>query len=529
MALALFVCAATSHAQQSPVPSPVELRFDISRFIVEGNTLLPADTVESIVSGFSGKQRDFGDMQRALEALENAYRARGYSAVQVFLPEQAVETGEVLLRVIEARIRKLEISGNKFFSEANVRASLPALAEGRTPNANQVAKNLRIVNESPAKQTNVTLRAGEREGDVDAQVELVEENPKKWFLTLDNTGTGATGYDRVGVGFQNANLFDRDHAITLQFVTSVEEPKQVGIYSIGYHAPLYAYGASMDVFAGYSDVDAGTTQTPTGSLKFSGRGGVVGARYNQHLERIANYDHKLIYGLDHRMYRNTCVLGEFGADGCGPAGATYSLTPISLTYAGTWRQEAGQLGLHATAVANLPGGTRGDTEAIGRARFGAKASYQIYRAGANWARSMEGDWQARARLEVQYTADMLVPPEQFGIGGQQSVRGFLERELADDRGHNASFELYTPELASRLKWDVWNLRLLAFYDMARTSRVNPLPGETVYNGIASGGIGLRLARQQSFSLRFDLAQILDPGGTRERNHWRFAFASVLSF
>jgi len=40
---------------------------------------------------------------------------------------------------------------------------------------------------------------------------------------------------------------------------------------------------------------------------------------------------------------------------------------------------------------------------------------------------------------------------------------------------------------------------------------------------------MRLSQQKSFKLRFDLASIRDPGGTRERNHWRFNFASVITF
>jgi hemolysin activation/secretion protein len=59
--------------------------------------------------------------------------------------------------------------------------------------------------------------------------------------------------------------------------------------------------------------------------------------------------------------------------------------------------------------------------------------------------------------------------------------------------------------------------------------VNALPGEQLREGIASAGIGLRLALQKTFSLRFDLAQILQQGGTRQEGHYRFAFASVLSF
>ena len=532
--LAALGAAQYAFAQQSPpqpsaVPAPLELRFDIQRFVVEGNTLLPQAEVEQLVARFAGRQREFGDVQRALEALESAYRVRGFSAVQVLLPEQAMERGEVRLRVIEARIQRLEVRGNRFFSEANVRSSLPSLAVGRTPQAGEIARNLRIVNESPAKQTAVTLRAGEKQGEVDALVEVRDENPRKWFVTLDNSGTGVTGYHRVGFGYQHSNLQDMDRALTLQYVTSVEKPKQVGIYSAGYHVPLYGRGASMDFIAGYSDVDAGRTSTPAGDLTFSGRGGVLGARYNRHFERIVGYDHKLVAGLDHRMYRNACSLGAFGAAGCGTAGATFSLTPVSLSYAGSWTRIAGLASFYGTASYNLPGGSRGGTDALGRARFGAKGSYALYRAGGSFAQALAGDWQLRARFDLQHTENVLVSPEQFGIGGAHSVRGFLERELADDRGHSGSIELHTPDLSAQLGWKDWNARLLAFYDFARTSRVDPLPGERAHNGIASWGVGLRLAKEKNFSLRLDLAQILDEGGTRERNHWRFVFGSVWAF
>ncbi len=528
LAVPVVVSAQPAAAPSQPL-TPIELRFDISRYLIDGNTLLTQQQVDGVVQPFTGRQRDFGDVQRALEALENAYRARGYSAVQVYLPEQELAKGEVRLRVVEARIRGLVVRGNKFFSEENVHASLPSLVAGRSPNSIDVARNLGIVNENPAKQTNVTLRAGDKEGEVDALVDVSDENPKKAFITLDNTGTAATGYYRLGFGYQNANLNDRDSAMTLQFITSPDHLKQVSIYSLGYHLPLYSRGASMDFVVGYSDVDAGTTQTPAGALSFSGRGGVLGARYNQHLDRIAGYQHKLVWALDHRMYRNSCAVGAFGAEGCGTAAATFSVSPVSLSYVGTLIGAASQTSAYATGAANIGGGAYGDTEALGRARFGAKARYNILRMGVSHSRALAGDWQVRARFDLQHTDEVLVGPEQFGIGGANSVRGFLERELADDRGHSGSIEVYTPELSGRLGWKDWNLRLLGFYDIGRTSKVNPQGGDRVHNGIASAGLGIRLAQQKAFNLRFDLANIRDPGGTRERNHWRFAFGSVWTF
>ena len=38
--------------------------------------------------------------------------------------------------------------------------------------------------------------------------------------------------------------------------------------------------------------------------------------------------------------------------------------------------------------------------------------------------------------------------EQFGIGGMESVRGFLERQFAGDRGYSGSLELYSPDFGA---------------------------------------------------------------------------------
>jgi hemolysin activation/secretion protein len=75
----------------------------------------------------------------------------------------------------------------------------------------------------------------------------------------------------------------------------------------------------------------------------------------------------------------------------------------------------------------------------------------------------------------------------------------------------------------------WNLRVLAFYDFGRTVRNDPQPGDEVHNGIASAGVGMRLNYEKSLAVRFDVAQIVDPGGTRQRNHQRFTFGAVWSF
>src|SRR3990172_3688314 len=204
-------------------------RFDIVRFQIEGNTLLPDAQVQGAVAPLAGPKRVYGDIQKALEALEGAYRRAGYSTVQVYAPEQELTSGVVRLQVTEGVIGKVLISGNKHFDTANIRASLPELKEGKAPNLRKMSEAIQLANENPAKQLGVTLGVSEEEGKVDAKVVVTEENPQRIFVTADSTGTVATGVSRVGLAYQNANLFKLDHTLTLAYTGSADAPAGVKV------------------------------------------------------------------------------------------------------------------------------------------------------------------------------------------------------------------------------------------------------------------------------------------------------------
>ena len=520
--LVVFACAVATwllplpavFAQVSPADIPAAPRFDITRVAVDGNTLLKPEDIERVFAPYVGKQKDFSDIQRALEALEEAYRNRGYGVVQVLLPEQDITRGVVQLRVIEPRLSIVTVEGNKHFNEANIRNSLPGLQVGASPNSQQIARNLQLLAEHPAKQTTVLLRAGATEGQIDAAVKVEDEKPLKFAVTLDNSGTSTTGRYRVGIGMQHSNLFNRDHILNLQYITNPEDPSKVSIYGAGYRIPFYSHNSSLDVFAGYSDVDSGTLQ---GLFNVSGSGTVFGGRYNLHLAKIGQYEHKLSFGLDYRAYENNVTL--LGGGG-GTLVPDVTVHPASITYNGLWRLTNSEFGFYASYSRNIPGGNHGRSSDFRLARDGASADYSILRGGLNYSRVFAADWQFRAVLNAQYTDDALVPGEQFGYGGADSVRGFNSREVANDSGYSGSFEVYTPELGSKFGWRWTDLkaRLLAFYDYGDTDRnkgqlgAQP-PGESG----SSAGVGLRLAYGKLLSLRLDFAQVLDAAGTQRKN------------
>jgi hemolysin activation/secretion protein len=441
----------------------------------------------------------------------------------VLLPEQDITQGSVRFRVVQPRVGRVSIEGNAHFDDGNVRRSLPAVQEGEAPNSKAIARNLQLAGEHPVKQTNVLLRAGASEDQVDVAIKVTDDKPWRVFITLDNTGTNETGVARLGLGAQHSNLFNRDHTVTAQYVTSPSDPEQVSIYGVGYRVPFYEMNSSLDLVAGYSDVDSGTVQ---GLFNVSGSGSIAIVRWNYLLPRQGNMEQKLSFGLDYRAFQN-----EVQFQGSGSIVPDITIRPVSLNYGALWRGAAAELTFYGNYSRNIPGGKNGreeDWRAGSGSRQDVVDDYQILRYGFNTLYQFRSEWQVRLGFNGQYTADALVSGEQYGIGGPDTVRGYLLRELAKDKGYSTQLELYTPVLgpASGLP-DGLQLRGLGFYDYGSVRNNNTQPSDQEW--LASAGVGLRLSYAKMLSLRLDLARILKETVNREEGSYRASAALTLIF
>lgn len=528
----LLAALAISALAQAPAPKKPAVddspRFEIRRFVFEGATLVPREQLEESTRPFTGPRRTFADVQRALEVLERAYSDAGWSAVQIVLPEQELERGEIRFQIVEAKIGRVIVEGNKFFDEANIRASVPALVPGRSPNINDIARNLRVANESPAKQATVLLRSGQEEGTVDAVLRVVDERPYKFSITVDNTGSGQTGRLRTGFGFQHANVWGIDDVLTFQYVTAPYSEKRtpdgevdrwslvpnrnVLILGLGYRVPLYRLGDSLDFTFGHSNVNSGTVQN---LFTITGQGKVMGARYTRNLDRIGDYEHRAVFSLDYRIYDNS---------GVRPLGATTQLIPdmtvhpITVLYGGVYRQQNSETGFTLAWSKNFAGGNdgRGSTFCNSRNNFigqCANANYSIFKWSFNHNQALPADWQARIGLNGQYSDDMLVTGEQFGIGGADSVRGFFEREISSEVGYRGTVELYTPDFGGKIMSGA-RTRALAFVDFGGVRRNQPGPAEATGQHVSSVGLGLRFSRGTNIAFRVDYGVVLNEGGNQ---------------
>jgi len=180
---------------------------------------------------------------------------------------------------------------------------------------------------------------------------------------------------------------------------------------------------------------------------------------------------------------------------------------------------------YLTAVRNISGGANSSAADFTAARAGATPDYSLLRYGASYMYALPLDWQFRFALNGQLTSDALVQGEEFGAGGANSVRGFTEREIADDKGRTTNLELYTPNMCSGSQL----CRLLGFYDTGYVKSNDPLPGEIVQESIGSVGLGWRFTSSPYLQWQTDVAHVVDASTVTDKGSNRVHFKVVVTF
>jgi hemolysin activation/secretion protein len=510
---------------QSPSAKSAQ-SIEVAAVRVEGNTLLPDATLARLTAGVAGTRQDLAALTALAARIQAAYREAGYGGVVAYLPQQASNDRTVVVRVVEGKLARVRVNGNRYFSSANVRAGLAHLREGTTPPVRAVDRDIQLTNSNSAKHVNVSLTAGAGPGDIDADVDVSDARPLQVLAGYNNTGTASTGRGRVSVGIEHANLFDLDHVGTLQYQTSPEQPGRVRIFSGGYRVPLYAQAASVDAFIAHSTVRNGTTATTAGPLSFTGRGTIAGLRVNRYLDRIGEYDHFLTLGLDRRDYQDDCSVGDFGAAACGPAAVSVTTMPLSLAYTGQKSGAALAYGFNAAVSVNLGGSAAPTFEA---ARPGSKRRYVLGRASAFIEKPLAAGITLNARMDLQYSAAALISAERFGIGGSASVRGYEERELNGDHGILLRLEAAWAGIA----WPRGaRLQPYLFVDHGRVENRGELPclglAATACR-LSSAGAGARATLARRLGASLDVARALERGATTTPGRVRAHVALNLAY
>lgn len=481
----------------APVSASTEpaARFDVMEFQVEGNTVLPAVEIENAVYPFLGPGKTIQDVEGARIALEKAYHSAGYLTVLVDIPEQDVANGTVRLKATEASVSRLRVTGSRYYSLGKIRAAAPSLAEGSVPYFPDVQKEITGLNLAPDRRVTPVLRPGKSPGTVEVDLKVDDTPPLHGSIELNNRYSGNTTHSRVAAMLRYDNLWQRQHSLTLNFQAAPENIKDSKVLSASYLMPFSA----ETMLAGYA-VRSRSDVAAAGDMNVLGSGNIYGLRSIFSLPARENLFHSFTLGADYKDFGESLTL--LGADSIN---TPIRYVPMMAQYSATLPDTEGMtqfnLGLNF-ALRGLLGNRDADFE---NKRYKAHANYFVFKGDMQRAQNLPRGWSLSGKIEAQIASQPLISNEQFGAGGAESVRGYLESERMGDNALRGSLELRAPNLLGGGEGPANQFYPLAFLEGAALGLRDPLPGQTPRFTLSSAGFGLRLKSLNGLTFDIDVA------------------------
>jgi len=499
----------------------VAASFDVFEYLIDGNSTLKISHIEKAVYPFLGVAKTIQDVEKARSALEQAYQNQGYLTVSVSIPEQDVNNGVVRLLVTEGAVQSLRIKDAKYTTHNALKSRVVEFDEGKVPHFPTAQAQLDAVNRNQNRQVSPILRPGKSPGKVEVDLQVQDKFPLHGSLELNDRFAPSTTRTRLNGSLRYENLWQKDHSIGLSFQVSPEDLNEINVFSGTYVIPRQN-GDYLAMYAVVSNSDIAAV----GDVNVIGNGRISGIRYIHPLKGSEQYFHSVTMGADYKDFKENVIL--LGADTTINSPVSYMV--FSLGYDGTIQSNDYQTQMNVTMTGAPRGFGNGEKEFNYR-RQNANPNFAYLRSEIKHLHRLPFEWTMQTRFQGQLSNAELIAPEQFAVGGVDSVRGYLESSNLGDNGMQLAFELRTPPLKKYLKQYPFvdylkDFYLFSFYDLGVVDVYNSVKNQPAQK-VTSAGLGFKLKTTGGLFAYLDYAHVFDNSiqvnAGDERLHFRLGY------
>lgn len=408
-------------------------------------------------------------VQKIRRTIAHYYRSVGHPLVVVQVPEQEASKGVLLLLVLESRVGEVKLEGNSWTSNQRLREYF-RLRPNQVIDEGHLMNDVHFVNRNPFRRIDVIYAPGAEPGTTDVTLKATEKRSFRFYTGADNSGVDPIGQGRYRAGFNWGNALGLDHIMAYQYTMALDT-KLFYAHTGEYIIPL-PWKHVLDVFGGYSHVEPKKTK---GIRRNKGWSLQTSLRYTIPLKVYSSYEHEISGGFDFKRTNNTF---EFSED-YPRFGNNVNLTQLLVSYTGSFRRERFQLDFDSHLYWS-PGKCLADqtNQAYDSLRPGAKNRWFYFRGSCAYLQTLPYEYSFSLVSRGQYSSQTLLPSEQFGLGGYDTVRGYEQRELNKDHAILVSLEGRSPPLHFlKHKRDALQFLLFADYGWGN-NRQNVPCGET---------------------------------------------------
>ena len=474
----------------SSIPEDADTKFLVNRIEVVGSTVFKPEQFATVTAPFVGRELTFAELLQARDAITKLYVDHGYVTTGALIAPQKIRDGVVTIQVVEGSLQEIQVTGNRRLRSSYIRDRVRLGAD--TPlNVSNLLEKLQLLRLNPRIQNlSAELQAGVNPGSNILQVAVEEADTFALDVFLDNGRSPSVGSFRRGVTLRESNLLGLGDTLSIGYANTTGS----NTIDASYALPVNARDGTVSF--GFSQGWNRVIEKPFNLLDIQSRSRSYDLSFRQPV--LQTPTRELALGLSFSRLESQTELGidNIGPFPLSPGADSKGRTKVSaLRFFQEYTQRSTN---HVLALRSQ--------FSLGVDWFGATVNQDApdsrffsWRGQAQWVQQLAPETLFLIRGDLQLAADSLVPLEQFGLGGQLSVRGYRQDALLTDNGALVSAEFRFPIFRAPNIGGV--LQLAPFVDVGtgwNFNGENPSPDTLV--GI---GLGLLWKQGDRFSARFD--------------------------
>ena len=299
------------------------------------------------------------------------------------------------------------------------------------------------------------------------------------------------------------NLWQKEHSLSLQYQISPQDPKEVEVLGFSYSLPTpWDSDHQLAIYGIWSDSNVATGE----GFTVIGKGQIFGIRYVIPLLPYKLYAHNITLGLDVKHF-NQAVGFTTGSGETTHTPITYM--PLSSAYSASLPDDMGGTTQFSAGLNMSFSGVVSHESEFELKRFKGKANYLFATAGVQRTQKLPLGMNLFAKLDGQISDQPLIDNEQYSVGGMESVRGYKESETLGDNAVHGTLEISFSDPFEKLKIEKWfQATPFLFYDIARVTIRDPLPGQNRSVRLDGTGVGMRGTMTKNMEYEVDWATAL---------------------
>lgn len=465
--------------QQRPQLEPGGICRDIKDIQVRGVTLVKAEELQPVLVPYINRCLTISDIESVMADVSAVYFLKGYIAARVYLAEQDLNNGVLVLLVLEGELQELKINDDD--ESISLFNTFPGKV-GEPLNLRDVEQALEQLNRLQSNNVTMKVLPGKLSGA--SVLAFDNKKSKRWQVTpsFDNQGSKTTGTDQIGVSASLDNVFGlNDFLVATYRQTRDYDAQERGskLKSFTYVVP---FGYTTVALNGSESEYASPLVVPSGNvLKSSGNSENLSVRVDRtvYRDRDSRWNIAMVLGgKESENYLDDVLLTTNSR--------RLTIVDIDSTYS---LPLLGGVARFTVGFAHGINGFGALDDASDLPKFAPKAQFGKWKYGASYQRSFRLADQPlvfSSQLTGQYAQDVLYGSEQLLIGGIYTVRGFSKNSLSGDHGYYVRNDIAAPMPLPLLFNIPVSIRPYIGIDYGRVSSINANVPEGSLSGFTLG-------------------------------------------